>query len=64
MNIHQREKRVVKKTLVTITARGVARTYLLDLEHDEKGRAFIPQHTLERLLEQRGIRRGETYTIG
>ena len=58
------QKRVIKKTLVTITARGVARTYMMDLEHDEKGQAFIPQHTLERLLEQRGIRRGETYTIG
>ena len=57
-------KRIVKKTLVTITARGVARTYLLDLEHDEKGQAFIPPGVLNKLLEQRGIRRGETYTIG
>ena len=64
MKTQQREKRIVKKTFVTITARGVARSYLLHLEHDEKGQAFIPPAVLSNLLERRGIRRGETYTIG
>lgn len=33
------------------------------LRHDANGAAILPQATLDKLLDQCGVRRGDTYTV-
>lgn len=41
-----------KLTAVSIECRGKVHNFFLHLRHDEKGRAFIPQDVLIRLLDK------------
>ncbi len=53
-----------KLTAVTIYFRNRCHNFFLQLEYDNRGAARMPQHTLDRLLDQIGVRRGDTYTLG
>ncbi len=53
-----------KLTAVTISASGRRRQFFVELEHDSRGAAILPQRILDKLLSQFGLRRGETYTVG
>jgi hypothetical protein len=53
-----------KMTAVSIYFRGTKKQFFIELEHDSRGAAILPQTTLNRLLDKAGIRRGETYTVG
>ncbi len=53
-----------KLTAVTISANGRRRQFFVELEHDSRGAAILPQHALDKLLSKFGLRRGETYTVG
>ena len=53
----------VKLTAVTIGHGHHRRQFFVMLEHDSKGAAKLPHHVLSRLLDQTGVRRGDTYTV-
>jgi hypothetical protein len=53
-----------KKTLASIYANGETRVSFVDCLHDSQGRAILPLHMLNRMLDQRGVRRGDTYSVG
>ncbi len=52
-----------KLTAVTIGHGNHRRQVFVWLEHNSKGEAILPQHILDRLLDQAGVRRGDTYTV-
>jgi hypothetical protein len=53
----------IKQTLVTVTANGQKRTFLLNLEHKPDGGAILPQHTVDNILSKMKVRRGDTYSV-
>lgn len=53
-----------KLTAVSVGFRGQSHHFFLKLQCDEQGRARVPQHQLDRILESIGVRRGDTYTVG
>lgn len=53
-----------KLTAVTIGHGGHKRQFFVMLEHDSRGAAKLPQAVLDKLLDQTGVRRGDTYTVG
>jgi hypothetical protein len=54
---------VIKKVFVTIHHRGVRHNFLCDA-YQEGNRFKITQTVLEHLLDQVGVRRGDTYSMG
>lgn len=52
-----------KLTAVTIGHGGHKRQFFAMLEHDSLGRAKLPQATLDKILSQAGVRRGDNYTV-
>lgn len=54
---------VYKLTAVTLTSNGVKRTVFVKLLHTDKG-AVLPQATLDKLLRDMRVERGQTYTVG
>ena len=52
-----------KLTAVTIGHGGHKRQFFVMLEHDSRGAAQLPQATLDKILSQAGVRRGDTYTV-
>lgn len=52
-----------KLTAVTIGHGGHKRQFFVMLEHDSRGAAKLPMSTLDRFLDQAGVRRGDTYTV-
>lgn len=53
-----------KLTAVTIGHGGHKRQFFVMLEHDERGAAKLPMVTLDKILSESGVRRGDTYTVG
>jgi hypothetical protein len=53
----------VKLTAVTIGHGTHKRQFFIMLEHDSRGAAKLPHATLDKLLDQAGVRRGDTYTV-
>lgn len=52
-----------KLTAVTIGYGGFKYQFFAMLKHDSKGRAVLPAETLYKILSQRGVRRGENYSV-
>lgn len=52
-----------KLTAVTIGHGGRKVTAFVELWHNERGEAVLPMGTLDRLLDQARVRRGDTYTV-
>jgi len=52
-----------KLTAVTIGHGHYRRQFFVELVHNSKGEAILPQHVLDNLLTQAGVRRGQTYTV-
>lgn len=53
----------VKLTAVTIGHGNHKRQFFVELEHDSRGAAKLPHRILDKLLDQAGVRRGDTYTV-
>jgi len=54
-----------KLTAVNIYASpGRRRTFFVPLLHNDKGQAILPEATLNRLLDEMRVRRGDTYSWG
>lgn len=60
----QQQAHQVKLTAVTVQARGVKLCRFIHCRHNDQGRAVIPALELDRMLNQLGVVRGMTYTIG
>jgi hypothetical protein len=52
-----------KLTAVTIGHGGRRRQFFVMLEHDERGAARLPHSVLTKILNDAGVRRGDTYTV-
>ena len=66
-NVHElqaaQSAQPTKLTAVTIGHGKYFRQFFVMLEHNERGEAILPFVVLNRLLEQTGVRRGDTYTV-
>lgn len=53
-----------KLTAVTIGHGTNKRQFFVPLKHNADGSAILPQHVLDKMLDEAKIRRGQTYTVG
>lgn len=52
-----------KLTAVTIGWGRGKKQFFVELEHDSRGAAILPQHVLDGLLRKAGVQHGQTYTV-
>ncbi len=63
--IQQAENAGKKKlTAVTIGWGTRKKQFFVELEHDGRGAAILPQRILDNLLSKAGVQRGQTYSVG
>jgi hypothetical protein len=55
---------MLKLTMVSISAHGKRITRFLQLPADVNGRAHLPGSMLNRMLDELGCRRGDTFSVG
>lgn len=53
----------VKLTAVTIFANWQRHQFFIELEHNSRGEAILPQSVLDKLLVQARVQRGQTYSV-
>lgn len=53
-----------KLTAVTISSNGKSRQFFVDLVHNDLGEAILPSVVLYKLLDEMGVGRGQTFTVG
>jgi len=52
-----------KLTAVTIGHGRHRHQFFVELEHNSRGEAILPMPILDKILDQAGVRRGDTYTV-
>lgn len=52
-----------KLTAVTLYYNGKRTQHFLMLRHNDKGEAILPVAALDKILSERGVRRGDTYSV-
>lgn len=53
-----------KLTAVTIGHGNHKHQFFAMLKHNQDGSAILPQHVLNKALDEAGVQRGQTYTVG
>ena len=59
-----RKKSCQKLTAVTVLFRGNRYTRFVMAEHTEGKGAFVPNSVIDSILDEIGVQRGQTYSIG